>query len=277
MEGVEAQILELSVATVPPASVESAQITNGSLTSQSLRNKAKEAFTMQSGVTTTQQSFQDVKPLEIGGFDDSQTDNAKTDAIEAPARPSALLPVVETNSIETAKRLRIQCKRPASPSAGNSPSKSLALPPPQVAVSTKTKQRAKAALIGKEQGFPRAPDPVSILRNDFNIKIIQMPDSKLPSAVLKLGFNKMNSRRSLWLEDVKAKMFKMEKINTNPTGKEEIQGDDSGGEDEVTMTQDDRQYQGVDEMEVKFDDELEDLEQEEEKEWNGLGYMENSD
>ncbi|KAH9817934.1 hypothetical protein DFH28DRAFT_889165 [Melampsora americana] len=134
-----------------------------------------------------------------------------------------------------------------------------------------------SALIGKEQGFPRAPDPVSILRNDFNIKIIQMPDSKLPSAVLNLGFNKMNSRQSLWLEDVKAKMFKMEKINTNPTGEEEIQADDSGGEEELTMTQDNCQYQGVDEMEVEFDDESEDLQQEEEKEWNGLEYMENSE
>lgn len=132
-------------------------------------------------------------------------------------------------------------------------------------------------MIEKEQGFPRAPDPVSILRDEFNIKIIQMPGSKLPSAVLKLGFNKMNSRRSLWLEDVKANMFKMEKINANIATGEEIEGYHSGGEDQVTMTQDNNQDQHVDEMEVEFDDDLGDLGPEEDEEWKGLGDMDESE
>ncbi|KAH9806653.1 hypothetical protein DFH28DRAFT_1142555 [Melampsora americana] len=129
-----------------------------------------------------------------------------------------------------------------------------------------------SALIAKDAGFPRAPDPVSILRDDFDIQIIQMPGSKLPSTVLKLGFNKMNTSRSLWLEDIKANLFKMEKINTKLTSEQDLQGDDTGGDDQVTMTQDYHQYHGLDDMEAGLDDELEDLDEGEEEEWNGIGY-----
>ncbi|EGG11668.1 uncharacterized protein MELLADRAFT_90958 [Melampsora larici-populina 98AG31] len=132
-----------------------------------------------------------------------------------------------------------------------------------------------SALIGKEQGFPRAADPVSILRDDYNLKIIQIPGSKLPSSVLKLGFNKMNSRRSLWLEDLMANKFKMEKINTTP--EEDIQGDEPGGEieDQVTMTQDN--HENADVMGDNFEDDMEDLEEEEEEEWNGFGDEDDSE
>ncbi|EGG02884.1 uncharacterized protein MELLADRAFT_90479 [Melampsora larici-populina 98AG31] len=96
-----------------------------------------------------------------------------------------------------------------------------------------------SSLTGKEQGFPRGPDPVSLLREDHGINIIQLPGSKLPSEVLKLGFNAMNSRRSLWLQDVQANKFKMEKIKADSEPLEETADESvSATEDLVMMTQD---------------------------------------
>ncbi|EGF98959.1 uncharacterized protein MELLADRAFT_95022 [Melampsora larici-populina 98AG31] len=112
------------------------------------------------------------------------------------------------------------------------------------------------ALLGFEVGFPRGPDPESILLDKYNIKIIQMHACKLPHETLKLGFNAMNSRRSLWLDDVKANLFKLEKFDT---GHE--QNDDDNRMDldeEVTNTQD-----------LAIDDEVD-----EDEEWTGLGDME---
>ncbi|KAH9807439.1 hypothetical protein DFH28DRAFT_915401 [Melampsora americana] len=134
---------------------------------------------------------------------------------------------------------------------------------------------AFSTLIGKDQGFPRGPDPVSILRDKFNIKIIQMPGSKLTSKLLKLGFNRMNSSRNLWLEDIKANLFRLEKIKkANLTSGEDIHGKQSDGEDQVTMTQVIHQNTGVDDLEMGFDEDLEDLEEEE---WKGFVNIDDSD
>ncbi|EGG06172.1 uncharacterized protein MELLADRAFT_87324 [Melampsora larici-populina 98AG31] len=132
-----------------------------------------------------------------------------------------------------------------------------------------------SALIGKEQGFPRGPDPVAILRDDYNLKIIQTTGSKLTSQILKLGFNKMNSRRSLWLEDVRANNFRMERINTpNTTTEEDINMDESAGEDQVTMTQDQPRNTADAHLQMDFEEEMEDLEEEE---WNGFEEIDESE
>jgi hypothetical protein len=121
------------------------------------------------------------------------------------------------------------------------------------------------SLLGKEQGFPRGPDPVSLLRKDHGINIIQLPGSKLPSEVLKLGFNAMNSRRSLWLEDLQANKFKMEKLEAD--SEKTANGPDSATEDKVTMTQDFR----TDQQNHNFVKELDEDSEGSEEEWRGLG------
>ncbi|KAH9809609.1 hypothetical protein DFH28DRAFT_904505 [Melampsora americana] len=134
---------------------------------------------------------------------------------------------------------------------------------------------AFSTLIGKDQGFPRGPDPVSILRDNFDIKIIQIPGSKLTSNALKLGFNRMNSGRNLWLEDIKANMFRMEKITKpNLTTEDDIHGNESDVEDQVTMTQVIHQNTAIDDLEMGFDDDLEHIEEEE---WNGFGHIDDSE
>ncbi|EGG07832.1 uncharacterized protein MELLADRAFT_85383 [Melampsora larici-populina 98AG31] len=122
---------------------------------------------------------------------------------------------------------------------------------------------------GKEQGFPRCPDPESVLLETYNIKIIQLPGSTLPKAVLKLGFNGMNSRRSLWLSDVQKNLFRLQKVSASS----DVAESDSGGiemneeaDAKVTMTQDNHGDLGNDMMET--------LEGEEEEEWNGFGDIE---
>ncbi|KAH9812017.1 hypothetical protein DFH28DRAFT_899719 [Melampsora americana] len=70
-----------------------------------------------------------------------------------------------------------------------------------------------AALLKSELGFPRGPDPEALLRaKGWKVKIKQLPDSSLPPEVLKLGFSAMNSRRSLWLKDLEAGLFRFEKL-----------------------------------------------------------------
>ncbi|KAH9808155.1 hypothetical protein DFH28DRAFT_1088075 [Melampsora americana] len=91
------------------------------------------------------------------------------------------------------------------------------------------------------------------LDKGYNIKILQLPGSKLPYETLKLGFNAMNSRRSLLLDDFKANLFKLEKIG--PSDQEEENSDQMDIEEEVTNTQN-----------VTIDDELN-----ENTEWTGLG------
>ncbi|EGG07534.1 uncharacterized protein MELLADRAFT_85643 [Melampsora larici-populina 98AG31] len=110
-------------------------------------------------------------------------------------------------------------------------------------------------LLGYEVGFPRGPDPEAILLDKYNIKIIQMHASKLPHETLKLGFNAMNSRRSLWLDDVKANLFKLEKMDTD---EEDDDDNRMNIDEEVTNTQD-----------LPIDDEMD-----EDEEWTGLGDIE---
>jgi hypothetical protein len=62
----------------------------------------------------------------------------------------------------------------------------------------------------------------------------------------------MNSRRSLWLDDLNAGVFKLEKIGSSD---QEDEDNDQMQTDEVTNTQD-----------VTFDDESS-----EKEEWGGLG------
>ncbi|KAH9818254.1 hypothetical protein DFH28DRAFT_1080760 [Melampsora americana] len=109
------------------------------------------------------------------------------------------------------------------------------------------------ALLGYEVGFPRGPDPKAILLDKYNIKIIQMHASKLPHETLKLGFNAMNSRRSLWLDDIKSNLFRLEK---NDTGHEEDDDDNIMViDEEIANTQD-----------LRVDDKEDD-----DGEWTGLG------
>ncbi|EGG04285.1 uncharacterized protein MELLADRAFT_89517 [Melampsora larici-populina 98AG31] len=120
-----------------------------------------------------------------------------------------------------------------------------------------------SALTGKEQGFPRCPDPESLLLKTYNIKVVQLPGSTLPKDVLKLGFNGMNSRRSLWLSDVKKNLFRMEKVTPNSHVADlETLGNELNDDTDVQvmMTQDN-------------DHDLEDdmMETLEEEEWNGFG------
>ncbi|KAH9820354.1 hypothetical protein DFH28DRAFT_1079761 [Melampsora americana] len=112
------------------------------------------------------------------------------------------------------------------------------------------------ALLGYEVGFPHGPDPKTILLDKYNIKIIQMHASKLPHETLKLGFNAMNSRRSLWLDDLKSDSFRLEKIDT----RHEEEDDDNIMviDEEIANTQD-----------LRIDDKGD-----EDGEWTGLGDME---
>ncbi|EGG08886.1 uncharacterized protein MELLADRAFT_84436 [Melampsora larici-populina 98AG31] len=116
-------------------------------------------------------------------------------------------------------------------------------------------------LTGKEQGFPRGPDPESKLLDTYNIKIIQLPGSSLPKEVLKLGFNGMNSRRSLWLSDVQANLFRMKKAG--PESPEEPHDLNTDTDAQVIMTQDNN----IDDYTMESLEE----EEEEEEEWNGFG------
>ncbi|EGF97975.1 uncharacterized protein MELLADRAFT_84128 [Melampsora larici-populina 98AG31] len=122
-----------------------------------------------------------------------------------------------------------------------------------------------SALTGKEKGFPRCPDPESLLLYTYNIKVVQMPGSTLPKDVLKLGFNGMNSRRSLWLSDVQKNLFRLEKVTPNSDVADSDTRGNQLNEDldfQVTMTQDNDN-----------DNDLEHdmMEAFEEEEWNGFG------
>lgn len=71
-----------------------------------------------------------------------------------------------------------------------------------------------AAVIGHEpsQGFPHKPDPAQLLKDKgYKVKIVQLEGSSLKPEDLLLGFDKMNSKRSLWLKDLEAGLFKLEK------------------------------------------------------------------
>ena len=111
-------------------------------------------------------------------------------------------------------------------------------------------------------GFPRGPDPGKLLLGKgWKVKIRQLPGSSLPPEVLKLGFNAMNSRRSLWLNDIKSGLFILEKI-----AEDDLISDH---EEEATIV-------GV--QNTLLDDNLEaavehgsQLELGSEEEWNGIG------
>ncbi|KAH9807996.1 hypothetical protein DFH28DRAFT_1121809 [Melampsora americana] len=121
-------------------------------------------------------------------------------------------------------------------------------------------------LIGKDQGFPRCPNPESVLLETYNIKIIQLPGSSLPKDVLKLGFNGMNSRRSLWLSDVQNNLFRLQKATaSSDVGNSETEGNDliNHTDAPVMMTQDDNDEIINDMMETV-----------EEEEWIGVGDIE---
>ncbi|EGG01993.1 uncharacterized protein MELLADRAFT_91747 [Melampsora larici-populina 98AG31] len=72
----------------------------------------------------------------------------------------------------------------------------------------------KTALKMDVQGFPCGPDPVKRAEDKFSLRVIQLPGSALSTEVLALGFDKMKtSQRRLWLDDVNAGFFKLEKIS----------------------------------------------------------------
>ncbi|KAH9806928.1 hypothetical protein DFH28DRAFT_1090418 [Melampsora americana] len=112
------------------------------------------------------------------------------------------------------------------------------------------------ALLGYEIGFPCGPNPEGILLDKgYNLKILQLPGSKLLPETFKLGFTAMNSCRSLWLDDVNQNLFKLEKIAT------------------LDQTADDENQMAMDEgitntQEITLADEAV-----EEEEWTGLGSL----
>lgn len=85
--------------------------------------------------------------------------------------------------------------------------------------------------------------------------MIQFPGSTLPPQVLKLGFTKMNNKRKLWLDDIEAGLFKLEK-RTQPGNNEN--NDQSHTAAQVTNTQD-PDLNNTAEKIVDFE------------EWNGFG------
>ncbi|KAH9807992.1 hypothetical protein DFH28DRAFT_911765 [Melampsora americana] len=60
------------------------------------------------------------------------------------------------------------------------------------------------------RGFPRKPNSEQCLRDrGFKLKIVQLEGSSLKPEDLLLGVDKMNSKRKLWLDDLKAGLFKL--------------------------------------------------------------------
>ncbi|KAH9809637.1 hypothetical protein DFH28DRAFT_1086091 [Melampsora americana] len=81
-------------------------------------------------------------------------------------------------------------------------------------VSSADKVKGELALLLRTRlCFPRGPDPIKLLpEKGYRGKLIQEEGSTLPPKVLKLGFKGMNSKRSLWLNDMKAGLFQFEKV-----------------------------------------------------------------
>ena len=96
------------------------------------------------------------------------------------------------------------------------------------------------------------------------MRIRQLPGSTLPPEVLKLGFNAMNSRCSLWLNDIKAGLFIFEKI---------------ADDDEIADNEEEPKIVGL--QDTLLDDDSEETVEngsqlelgmgEEPEEWNGIG------
>ncbi|KAH9823107.1 hypothetical protein DFH28DRAFT_1048686 [Melampsora americana] len=64
------------------------------------------------------------------------------------------------------------------------------------------------------KGLPRGPDPHLLLKKRYpSFRIVQHPGSRLKPEVLNLGFNGMNSKRSLWLDDIQAGKFQLQKLS----------------------------------------------------------------
>lgn len=85
--------------------------------------------------------------------------------------------------------------------------------------------------------------------------MIQLPGSTLPADVLKLGFNKMNNWRLLWLKDCEAGLFKFVKHGQDGDGERNSGVDPLN---EVANTQEPNENDGSD-----LDDGYE--------EWTGFG------
>ncbi|KAH9809957.1 hypothetical protein DFH28DRAFT_1085940 [Melampsora americana] len=101
-----------------------------------------------------------------------------------------------------------------------------------------------------KHGFPRGPDPESILENKYLLKIIQLPGLKLTKEVLKLGFNGMNTY-------VKANLFKMVKLSSSNSNSENEDDDESDHSDT-----DQEDLQNIQQSEEAMGSE---------DKWNGLG------
>lgn len=80
-----------------------------------------------------------------------------------------------------------------------------------------------AAVLGypAPKGFPRTADPVTHLQAKYGVRIVQSPGHALTEEDLLLGYTKMNSKRSLWLADVNAGLFTLEK-DSDSNGKEAV-------------------------------------------------------
>ncbi|KAH9807651.1 hypothetical protein DFH28DRAFT_914050 [Melampsora americana] len=74
--------------------------------------------------------------------------------------------------------------------------------------------RLSPAAIGRDPlpGFPHKPDPAQCLKDrGYRVRIVQLEGSTLQPQDLLSGFDKMNSKRSLWLKDLEDGLFKIEK------------------------------------------------------------------
>ncbi|EGG10014.1 uncharacterized protein MELLADRAFT_95107 [Melampsora larici-populina 98AG31] len=121
----------------------------------------------------------------------------------------------------------------------------------------------------KTLGFPRGPDPFTLLpQKGYPVELIQLPGSTLPREILKLGFNAMNSKRSLWLNDLNAGLFTMKMVNGD-SNNQNVQNEEIREQDEQIQEQDKQNETSTNEANNTGLDTDKDLEEEEE--WFGLG------
>ncbi|KAH9815484.1 hypothetical protein DFH28DRAFT_892709 [Melampsora americana] len=104
-----------------------------------------------------------------------------------------------------------------------------------------------------KRGFPRKPDPAQYLRDKgFPVEVVQLPGSTLRHEDLLLGFDKMNSKRTHWLNDLKAGYFKFKQISdvpnqvNNSSGPNNSRVSNSAEEDNLADTQgEDDEWGGI--------------------------------
>ncbi|EGG10253.1 uncharacterized protein MELLADRAFT_103636 [Melampsora larici-populina 98AG31] len=98
-----------------------------------------------------------------------------------------------------------------------------------------------------KKGFPCKPDPAQYLRDKgYPVEAVQLPGSTLRHEDLLLGFDKMNSKRTQWLNDLKAGLFKFKKITEDPIQVNNPSGSNNSGVSNPADTQgEDEEWGGI--------------------------------